>query len=168
MVSIPVKNAIIDYDYSELDGFKVTVEVGPGYTHLANTMKKMIESNIPLEFTLKKPDEDKTKKQLGTAWAAMREMADAMGIPVDEMYHHMIVEYGKSTLMRVPYAEADRVIELHSQQSHGNCGQLLGRSEQDRDNAVIKLWWGLSKYNKKEMSSFLDGLNREYAEMFGD
>lgn len=166
MVSIPIKKAIIDYDYSELDGFKITIEVGSGYTHSANTIKKLIDSGKPLEFTIKKPTEDKTQKQLGSAWAAMREMAEALGVPVDEIYNQMVREYGKSTLGKVPYDDAARIIELHTMQSKGNFGEIVGRAKEDKNCAVIHLWWGLSSYNKEEMSAFLDGLVKEHDEMF--
>ena len=166
MVEVPIKKASIDYDYSVLDGFRITVEVGEGYTHSANTIKKMIDSGMPLELRIKKPVEDKTKKQLSTAWAVMKEMADAMGIPTDEMYRHMISRYGKSTVMMVPTAEADRIIDLHSDASSGNFGEVMGKAKQDENCSIIKLWWGLSAYNKQEMSTFLDGLNNEHTEMF--
>ena len=166
MVSIPVKKASIDYDYSELDGFTVTVNVGSGYTHSANTIKKMIESGMPLEFCIKKPTEDKTQKQLRTAWAAMREIADALGVSQEEIYHHMIMEYGKSTIMMVPTEDADRVISLHTDSSSGNFGEVMGKAKQDKDCSIVKLWWGLSAYNKAEMSTFLDGLCKEHDEMF--
>lgn len=166
MVSVPIKKATIDYDYSELDGFKITVEVGGGYTHSANTIKKLIDSGKPMEFTIKKPEEDKTQKQLGSAWAAMREMADALGVPKDEIYRHMIRDYGKSTVVMVPLVDAERVIELHSSASNGNFGEVMGKAQQDKNCAIVQLWWGLSSYNKEEMSAFLDGLVKEHDEMF--
>lgn len=168
MVSVPVKKASIDYSYSELDGFKFTFEVGEGYTHSANTIKKLIESGVPLEFTLKKPSADKTEKQIATAWAAMNEMAKALELSVNEVYRRMIRDYGKADFIIVPKQEADRIILLHSQESssRGNFGEIVGPSKKDPDCTVVKLYWGCSYYNKEEMSQFIDGINHEYEEMF--
>jgi len=159
---------MIDYDYSELDGFKITIEVGEGYTHSANTIKKLIDANTPLECIIKRPTEAKTHRQLGTAWAAIREMANALGVSQNEMYQKMVREYGKSSLMKVPKEEAERIVDLHTECSEGNQGEIIGMAKDDPNLSVIKLWGGLSSYNKAEMSAFLNGLIREHDEMFGE
>ena len=148
------------------DSGSITPPTNFDCSHSANTIKKLIESGAPLEFVLKKPAEEKTPKQVGAAWAAIREMANALGVSQDEMYRHMIRDYGKSTMSIVSKEDADRIIEMHSAVSDGNFGEIVGTSKQEPDCYVIRLWWGISGYNKEEMSAFLDGLVREHDEMF--
>lgn len=167
MINIPIKKATIDYDYNELDGFIVNIEVGSGYTHSANTIKKMIDSGMDLEFCIKKPTEDKTRNQLATAWSAMREMAEALDAPIAEIYHKMIKDYGKFTHIMSAIEDVDTVIESHTNEREGNFAEVVGRAKNDQNLMVIKLYWGLSTYSKKDMSIFLDGLCREHDEMFG-
>lgn len=166
MITVPVRKAEIDYDYEEFGGFRLTIDVGDGYTHSANTIKKMIDSNMPLELTLKKPSEDKTAKQLGAAWAAMTEMGKALEMPVNEVYHLMVLKYGKSQMVMVPNQEAEKIINLHTESGNGNFGEIVGKSKIDPACTVVKLYWGCSYYDKEEMSSFLNGIDDEHTEMF--
>lgn len=167
MIGIPVKNAYIDYDYNELDGFKITVEVGSGYTHSANTIKNLIEKNVPLEFTLKKSTEEKTQKQLGLAWSAMSEIAGALEIPVKEVYKRAVMEYGKSEFAMVPADKADEIAELHESIGDGYFAEIVGIAKQDPKCKVVKLGWGFSHYTKEEMSRFLDGIADFHTEVIG-
>lgn len=165
LISVPVKKASIDYSYSELDGFTLTIEVGSGYTHTANSIKKLIDKNVPLEFILRKPEEDKTQKQLGALWAAIGEMANALGISKDEMYQDMIREHGKSKLMKVAKADIESIMQSHCD-GRGNFIDIIGTAADDPQCAVIKMYWGCSTYNKAEMSEFLEGVDREHSQMF--
>lgn len=107
--------------------------------------------NHEVDFEIKKHYERRSLDANAYAWALIGKIAEKVGKGKDDVYFDMLKDYGQSEMMSV-LSSVD-LKDYHKYIEPMGTGHIGGE-----EFTHYKIYKGTSKYNRKEMSIFIDGV----------
>jgi hypothetical protein len=121
------------------------------YRHIDPVIEKAIKliEELRTNYKYKK----RSKSQNGYLWELIGKLADTLRIGKDELYIHLLEEYGQGDY-----------IKIKSNVNPRNYFKYYKEVGKDNDCTFYKVYRGSSEYDSKEMSILIDGLIQECKE----
>jgi hypothetical protein len=121
------------------------------YRHIDPVIEKSIKLIIEISKNYK--FKKRSKSQNAYLWELIGKLADVLRIGKDELYIHLLEEYGQGDY-----------IKIKSNVNPKNYFKYYKEVGKDNDCTFYKVYRGSSEYDSKEMSILIDGLIQECRE----
>lgn len=115
-----------------------------------------------VDIDIKKHRELRSRDANGYCWVLIGKIAECMSPPLSKeaVYQTMLRRYGQGTIVSV---QSDRLQDVQREMDYW---EIAGYGEIDgKAFTHLRFWVGSSKYNTKEMASFIDGIISECKEL---
>lgn len=137
--------------------FRVEKESAPAARALANKLHGMKDKLI---LTIKEYRNRRSLSANGYMWKLLSEIAQAIGSDKDAVYLEMLRRYGKFTYAIVNPAAAEEL-----KRRWRTADELEEVTVNGKRGVQLRLYYGSSTYDTKEMSVLLDGIVSECREL---
>jgi len=124
--------------------------------HHADSLKKLMDADI--EADIKKYREKRSMSQNAYAWVLITQIAQCMTPPMnkEEVYAEMLKRYGQGGIISVQKDKASDVMRAFDYYVQKGEGEVNGKKF-----LHYMVYVGSSKYNTKEMATFISGIVEE-------
>lgn len=146
------------------DRIAVTIYLGKDDIDTAEELAHIFPGKT---YKLTEIAENKTLSQIGYAWSIMRDMAEipkfrSQGMKADDIYLEYVRRFYMYEIIKLPLEAADKYMKLWDLQGKGWQSEII--SEVDGE-VEIMCYYGMKKWNKKQLSNFIDQLKDDCREL---
>ena len=146
-----MKGEIVDFSLSFSRRQRLTIELDADFREEYDKLH-----DKPIEVTIKRYREKRSKDANAYLWALIGKIADALRESKDEIYLDMLKQYGQGGAVSVEQKYAEDFKRSYKYFEYLGSSDLNGKTFEH-----FRFWVGSSAYNTEEMSILIDGVVRE-------